>query len=83
MSVWLQGVRRYVNTLSIKKLGVGEAVIVLHVLGVKSYHIILCSLWVMCLVSSFLSGVYRFARRTDRVRTLAVIHVKTKKAFVN
>ena len=30
--------------------------------SVKSYHIILHSLWVM---SSFLSGVYRFAGRTE------------------
>ena len=39
--------------------------IVLCVLGVKSYHIILHSLWVMCLVFDFLSGVYRFVGRTD------------------
>ena len=39
--------------------------IMLGVLGVKSYHIILHSLWVMCLVFGFLSGVYKFAGRTD------------------
>ena len=38
--------------------------IVLRVLGVKSYHM-LYSLWVMCLVFGFLSGVYRFAGRTE------------------
>ena len=36
MSVWLQGVRRYVNTLSIKAIRGGTAVIVLCILGVKS-----------------------------------------------
>ena len=35
VSVGLQGVRRYVNNLSIKQLGEGEAVIVLGVLGVN------------------------------------------------
>ena len=90
VSVWLLGVRLYVNTPSIKTIrgGGGMAVIVLC-FSCEIYHIIHCvlhSLWVMCLVFGFLSGVYRFAGRTDenRVHTLAVIsHVTTEKTFVN
>ena len=53
--------------------------IVLGVLGVKSYHIILHSLWVMCLVFSFLSGVTDLLEELmkNRVLTLAVISYTT------
>ena len=88
VSMWLQGVRRYVNTLSIKTIRGGMAVIVLCVLGVKSIISYTVYYWVMCsvLYSAFCLEFTDFLEELTKNRacTLAVIsHVTTEKTFVN
>ena len=58
--------------------------IVLCILGVKSYHIILHSLWVMCIAFCLEFTDLLEELTKNRVRTIAVIsHVTTEKTFVN